>query len=276
MRTTSFWRSLAILATSGALTVLVLGCCGGGGGGTTSTPTPSGDQCPSNFKSVTDKNGTTTCSCAANAVGGSVWGTDIYTTDSSICGAAVHAGVIEKAKGGKVTVKGAAGCSTYTGSARNGVSSSNWGSYDGSFYFPDKGDGTCGGDKKDKGDKVAKGDKDKEDDEEGGDDKCPDNFKSMKGFDAKGKNKLSCKCEKDQTGSGSVWGTGTYTTDSSICRAAVHAGVIKEKGGKVKVKSMDGCKKYTASEANGVSSSSWGSYDMSFYFTKNDKPSCAE
>jgi len=270
MMTKGLWRGLGVLATSGALAVAMMGCCGGGGGTSTPTPTPTGDQCPSNFKAVADQSGTTTCSCPANAASGSVWGTDIYTTDSSICGAAVHAGAITKAKGGKVTVKGAAGCKSYKGSSRNSVGSSNWGSYEKSFFFPDKGDGKCESDS-DKSEKAGK-----MDDEGGDDEACPSNLKAMKGFDASGKNKLSCKCSESQTGSGSVYGTDTYTSDSSICRAALHAGVIKAKGGKVKVKSMEGCKKYTGTDANGVKTSSWGSYDMSFYFTKNDKPKCAE
>jgi hypothetical protein len=73
---------------------------------------------------------------------GSVWGTDIYTQDSSICRAAVHAGVITTA-GGSVTAKAAAGCKSYKGGVRGGVESSDWGEYDTSFYFPSKGTGTC-------------------------------------------------------------------------------------------------------------------------------------
>ena len=29
-----------------------------------------------------------------------------------------------------------------------------------------------------------------------------------------------------------VWGSGVYTDDSSICKAAIHAGVIHDKGSK--------------------------------------------
>jgi hypothetical protein len=73
---------------------------------------------------------------------GSVWGTDIYTQDSSICRAAVHAGVIAVG-GGSVTAKAASGCKSYGGTSRGGVQSSDWGEYDASFYFPSKGTGTC-------------------------------------------------------------------------------------------------------------------------------------
>ncbi len=63
---------------------------------------------------------------------------------------------------------------------------------------------------------------------------------------------------------GSVWGTDMYTTDSSICVAAVHAGVVKEKGGPVRVKLAPGQGAYSGSFRNGVTTSQWGSYQQSF------------
>ncbi len=66
---------------------------------------------------------------------GRLWGTDIYTDDSSICIAAVHAGVITSANGGTVSIEIRPGLSSYAGSTRNGMTSSNWGSWSGSFSF---------------------------------------------------------------------------------------------------------------------------------------------
>lgn len=64
---------------------------------------------------------------------------------------------------------------------------------------------------------------------------------------------------------GSVWGSGPYTTDSSICRAAIHGGAIRDaEGGGVTVKIRPGQGSYSATVANGVASSSWGSYDSGF------------
>ena len=63
---------------------------------------------------------------------------------------------------------------------------------------------------------------------------------------------------------GSLWGTDTYTTDSSLCTAARHAGVIKEGGGDFTVTFADGKKSYKGSERNGVTSSDWGPFDKSF------------
>ena len=73
------------------------------------------------------------CTCTGSE-SGSVWGTDIYTSDSNICVAARHAGVIG-AGGGVVHVLGMGGLPGYRGSAQNGVNSSNWGGYHSSYTF---------------------------------------------------------------------------------------------------------------------------------------------
>ncbi len=64
-----------------------------------------------------------------------VWGTDVYTDDSSIGAAAVHAGVITFAAGGTVTIRILPGQSSYLGSTRNGVVSLDYTDWDGSFEF---------------------------------------------------------------------------------------------------------------------------------------------
>lgn len=100
--------------------------------------------CPAAFKDIKNRDDDTeiTCSCAADP-SGAVWGTAIYTQDSSICSAAVHNGAITSAKGGTVTARAAPGCKTYSGSVSNAVTTSNWGPYETSFFFPATGDGIC-------------------------------------------------------------------------------------------------------------------------------------
>ena len=55
-----------------------------------------------------------------------IWGVDIYTDDSSIGSAAVHAGLISFEQGGTVTIEMCPGQDTYEGSTRNGVQSKAW------------------------------------------------------------------------------------------------------------------------------------------------------
>lgn len=64
-----------------------------------------------------------------------IWGTDIYTDDSSIGTAAVHKGLITFVDGGTVTIRILPGEDSYTGTLRNGVTSQDYGSWDGSFEF---------------------------------------------------------------------------------------------------------------------------------------------
>ncbi len=209
-----------------------------------------GDECPGTFGEFKDYDSADeqSCTCKEDHVGGAVWGSGIYTTDSSPCAAAVHAGVIKKDGGGEITMKHAKGCDSYVGSTKNGVISHGWTKFGGSFYFPDKGDGKC----------VKS-------------DVCPSTFVSIKDKDEE--TEVTCNCAPNP--SGSVWGSEIYTQDSSICNAAAHNGVItKAEGGSVTAKAAPGCKSYAGSTVNGVTSSSWGEYDTSFFFPSKGDGIC--
>jgi hypothetical protein len=74
------------------------------------------------------------------AIGGSIWGTDEYTTDSSIAAAAVHAGILESGMTGILKLRLLPGRDAYKGSDRNGVTTRDWGAY-GSSYRLEKVEG---------------------------------------------------------------------------------------------------------------------------------------
>ena len=73
--------------------------------------------------------------CPPGGTQRSVWGTDIYTDDSSVCAAGVHAGRISLAEGGVVTFDMRPGLGEYAGSARNGITSAGFGPWQWSFVF---------------------------------------------------------------------------------------------------------------------------------------------
>jgi cytoskeletal protein RodZ len=73
--------------------------------------------------------------CPPGGSPGTVWGSDIYTADSSVCTAAVHAGKITLDKGGTVTIEFTAGRQTYGATTRNGITTYNYGQYPHSFIF---------------------------------------------------------------------------------------------------------------------------------------------
>ena len=64
-----------------------------------------------------------------------VWGSNPYTDDSSVCRAAVHAGAITYAAGGKVTFELRPGQDRYTGSTQFGVETLDYGRWGGGFVI---------------------------------------------------------------------------------------------------------------------------------------------
>ncbi len=183
--------------------------------------------CPADFQ---NQSAPITCSCAPEAaLSGAVWGSRTYTTDSRVCRAAVHAGVIPAA-GGVVVVTPAAGLQAYAGSAANGVTTSNYGPWSASFTVAAPGAAAAA---------------------------CPNTFQNQSA-------PLTCACTTEAALSGTVWGSGTYTTDSRICRAAIHAGAIPVTGGTVTVTPAPGLQAYAGSAANGITTSNYGPWRESF------------
>lgn len=206
-------------------------------------PAAAQQDCPSNFTGQRGNTAPLTCFCPPGAAAGTVWGSLTYTDDSSICAAAVHAGVISAA-GGPVTVQASGGCPSFEGSTRNGVTTTNYGPWQSSFFFPSAGGGKCAGGAAAGGAGRAQ--------------TCPANFTNQT-------QPLTCFCPPGAT-SGSVWGTLTYSDDSAICAAAVHAGAIPASGGEVTVQPAPGCSSYTPSVRNGVSTLPYGAWGHSFVF----------
>lgn len=95
----------------------------------------SADRCPTKLPPDPDLT-RLTCTCPAGS-GRSVehvWGTLVYTTDSPLCAAALHAGAIGPG-GGPVTLLTGPGMDAYQGSVRNGVTSRDAAHWHASFRF---------------------------------------------------------------------------------------------------------------------------------------------
>jgi LCCL domain len=230
-----------------------------GGGGHTNTsadnssaPAPPSSAAPgkptaweTNATSLNGKEGETlTLTCPPGGAAHTVWGSDIYTSDSSVCTAAVHSGLITFQQGGTVTLELRPGRPVYGTSERNGVTTSNYGAWQSSFVFKTPNNESALRDAEEQtavmwntaGTMV------------GGDDgktwkfKCPANGREA-----------------------SVWGTDIYTIDSSICNAAVHAGKFTmESGGSVTIELRPGESSYKGSSRNGIKSNDYGAYGRSF------------
>ncbi len=88
---------------------------------------------PGNLDAFAQKIGATFQFQVTGSAAGTVWGTDLYTLDSPLAAAAVHAGILKEGERGVVKVTLLAGKQSYRGSSQNGITSSGWGPYEGSY-----------------------------------------------------------------------------------------------------------------------------------------------
>ena len=90
---------------------------------------------PANLVGYRNKVGAVFQFTVTGATTGAVWGTDVYTDDSAVATAAVHAGVLAVGETKTVTVTILPGQAGYTASTRNAVKASAWGAWAGSYSF---------------------------------------------------------------------------------------------------------------------------------------------
>jgi hypothetical protein len=82
---------------------------------------------PGNLQAFAGQVGKTFWFKVTGAASGTVWGTKVYTSDSALAVAAVHAGVLKVGQTGVVRVQIVAPPASYQGSTHNGVTSSPYG-----------------------------------------------------------------------------------------------------------------------------------------------------
>ncbi|MFN2576327.1 MAG: LCCL domain-containing protein [Pyrinomonadaceae bacterium] len=198
-----------------------------------------------NATSLNGKDGETlTLSCAPGGTAHSVWGSDIYTSDSSICTAAVHSGLITYQQGGTVIVELRPGRPIYGASERNGITTSVYGSYSHSFVF-----------RTPNTEAILRE----------ADEATPvlwNTSAALMAVEPGKTHKFKCPAGRQET---NVWGTDIYTVDSSICSAAVHAGRLDaDSGGTVTIELRPGESSYKGTTRNGVKTSDYGKYGQSF------------
>jgi hypothetical protein len=87
---------------------------------------------------------------------------------------------------------------------------------------------------------------------------------SAEEYNAQAGKRIAYNCPAKGT-IGTVWGSGPYTTDSSVCTAAVHAGWISlDDGGRVVIEIKAGQDEYEGSEQHGIVTTAYDHYDWSF------------
>lgn len=181
--------------------------------------------------------------CPPSGESNLIWGTFFYSTDSSVCYAAVHAGLITMKNGGNVTVRTSAGLQGYKSGLRSGVKSASYPSWTKTFAFVNPSNNLI---VQTSAPIVIPWDS------------------SMGNYRGTSESQFTFVCPANGQ-RGSLWGTDTYTDDSSICTAAVHRGRINfRRGGAVKPTKAPGQSSYLGSTRNGITSSSYGTWGGSF------------
>lgn len=181
------------LAFSASLLLLLAGLSALPAGARSVSPLPGDLGSIQNFRTLQGK---ALYFLVTGATAGSLWGSNPYTDDSTLEAAAVHAGLLRAGQTGVVKVTPGAGLSAYRGSTANGLTSSDYGSYLGSYTL------------------AA---------DDGGDNPVLAAPSSLVGYRSAPAGSVYLF---DVTGStnGAVWGTNAFTDDSVLSSAAVHAG----------------------------------------------------
>jgi LCCL domain len=165
-----------------------------------------------------------------------VFGTDTYTADSGVGAAAIHAGVLKRGVPGIVTIVMGSGANSFLGSKRNDVTTRDYQAWPYSYTFvTDTALSTISWTT------VWN--------------QVPMEFTGP----------ISVVCPPGGTTERSIYGTDVYITDSAICVAAVHAGVITlEGGGAVTARRADPLSAYPGGERHNVTSLSWSNWPDAF------------
>ncbi len=199
---------------------------------------------PGNLTQFRGQNGKTLLVRITGTDQGNVWGgaNGIYTDDSNIGKAAVHAGLLKVGEQKVLKVSIMPGQSSYQGNTQNGIATNNYGQWQGSFKF------------------------------EGGKQISPEEdiySEPVNLTQFRGQNGKTILVKVTGTDQGNVWGgaNGIYTDDSNIGKAAVHAGLLKVGEQKVlKVTIMPGQSSYQGNTQNGIATNNYGQWQGSYKF----------
>ncbi|MEM6612283.1 MAG: LCCL domain-containing protein [Cyanobacteria bacterium P01_C01_bin.72] len=197
-----------------------------------------------------------TAKCMPSSVNQSyegVYGTDSYPSNNSLCVAALHAGKITS-EGGTITVQLNPGESNYTGSTRNGVTTSNLPGTPRSMVFIDSSISPTT-----KEVHLAYIPRIKW-----------DTKFTATGFanrDLVGQRfTFNCPAAPSNFRPRLIYGTDSYAFHSRVCQAAVHAGKITKDGGMVTVRLDPGVANLVGSIRDGIETKDGQSSDRSISF----------
>lgn len=188
---------------------------------------------------------TGTVQCPPGGTPGAIWGTGTYTSDSSICGAAQHFGWIAPGAGASVSYRMVPGQQSYSGSTQNGITTQSFGSWPLSFQIT--GSTPIGG----VGPQLIDW----------------STTLDQLGVAGQAGSTHTYFCPPGGNASSAIWGTDLYSSDSAVCTAAQHRGLINAAtGGQVTVLVLGSQPGFAATSRNGVTSLQFGEWPRSYTF----------
>ena len=189
----------------------------------------------SNVRNRADDIGQVIYVIVTGSTSGAVWGDGVYTADSHLAAAAVHAGVLGNGQTDILAIRILPGQSNYAAAVRHGVTSRSYSSYSLSYEFVPY-----------DSQRLLIQD--------------PGSLSIFEGLEGR-----TLAFQVTGSASGSVWGSDVYTADSSLSTAAVHAGLVRVgETSVVLVDFLPGQSSYVGSQRFDITSRNWGSYQMSY------------
>lgn len=207
-----------------------------------------------------DKPGTRVVVELRGSTTGAVWGADVYTADSDMATAAVHAGLLKSGEVGWISREVAPAQKFYRGSTRNGVTSLDYGEYPTAI-------------------KLARFDPPVQKSVLPNTPSSPDPQTrtertletSIFAFDNQVGSRVLIKVKGHR--GGNVWGSDVYTGDSDLGTAAVHTGLLKVgEFGWVIRDVVPPPSRFEGTTRNGIDSRSFDSYPIAIKLTGSAGP----
>lgn len=270
-----------------------------------STPKTKAIPCPQSARHIEgDPGDQQIVVCPAHCRGPLIWGTGVYADDSSICVAARHSGAYDGTESQRIVVELLPGQARYEGSEQHGITSHDWGTWPRSFaVYSVEGAANAGARAQPmaaqtqtdqttiqprsalspqpmvqrpstQADQATTQKPDAQADvfarHAASSTDAPIRRQtvdcSLRGDELLGKpgSKHVVRCPSGCNDE-SIWGSGPYNDDSSVCASAIHAGAIPpDKGGLVRVTIQGEVHNAKASNAHGMQSQAWSYWPRSF------------
>jgi hypothetical protein len=233
------------------------------------------DYAPGDMQKYRGQNGKTFTFKVTGQSNGRIWGgsNNVYTDDSQIATAAVHAGLVGVGQTAVIKITIMPGQSSYPSIKRNGVTSIKYGSWSGSYKLSKADSGNSNNSSNNNNSQTNNNNNNGQKTNNNNNTANNSNVQAAPGDMQKyrGQNGKTFTFKVTGQSNGRIWGgsNNVYTDDSQIATAAVHAGLVGVgQTAVIKITIMPGQSSYPSIKRNGVTSIKYGSWSGSYKLSK--------